>query len=245
MSIKNNWTKEYPRPMLKRDSYYSLNGEWTLNNNQIIVPFPPQSKLSQYHNEVEENLHYHKTFTLPNHFYKDNERVILHFGAVDQICDVYLNNQLLGHNEGGYLPFHFDITDYLKDENELVVIATDTLTHDYPYGKQRKDRGGMWYTPVSGIWQSVWIESVSEDYIENLTITPDIDNNQVNIIIKSTSPIYTLKILDEGKVIFKEKQNNGIFKVNIKEVKLWSPENPFLYNIEISKKTYHLFHHAL
>ena len=244
----NNPLSEYPRPQLVRDSYLNLNGKWdfiiTTSSNipetfdsVIIVPFCVESYLSGINKKVnkEQYLYYKKIINFPKHFIKD--KVILHFGAVDQLCKVYINKQLVITNDNGYLPFSVDIKPYLLDkDNEIIVQVKDELDHNYLYGKQRNDRGGMWYTPVSGIWQSVWIESVSEDYIENLTITPDIDNNQVNIIIKSTSPIYTLKILDEGKVIFKEKQNNGIFKVNIKEVKLWSPENPFLYNIEVSTK---------
>ena len=154
------WSNTYPRPQFKRDSFYSLNGEWTLNGQNIIVPYPPQSSLSQYHGEITEQLQYQKTFTLPSDFYQKDDRIILHFGAVDQIAKVSINHHELGEHQGGYLPFSFDITDFIKEDNNLIVDVIDTLSHDYPYGKQRKDRGGMWYTPVSGIWQTVWIEAV-------------------------------------------------------------------------------------
>ena len=104
---------------------------------------------------------------------KAGHRVLLHFGAVDQIATVYLNGVLLGKHEGGYLPFSFDITDVLKEENLLEVKVIDALDTDYPYGKQTKKRGGMWYTPVSGIWQNVWLEEVPCEYISDIKITTD------------------------------------------------------------------------
>ena len=144
----------YPRPRLKRDSFYSLNGEWDFAisrddpkeySERILVPFPPESALSgiERGHADGEKLYYFKKFTLPDGFIK--ERVILHFGAVDQIATVYVNEALVGGHEGGYIPFSFDITDFLKKgENTVKVIATDDLDLDYPYGKQTKKRGGMW-----------------------------------------------------------------------------------------------------
>ena len=160
----------YLRPQMKRDSFFCLNGEWefcTAKNSvipgffgeKITVPFPPQSLLSGLHREIPESdyLFYRKTFSLPESF--NRGRVILHFGAVDQLAEVWLNGKIIGEHEGGYEHFSFDITSVLKEENVLIVKAKDNMSSFVlPYGKQSANRGGMWYTPVSGIWQTVWIE---------------------------------------------------------------------------------------
>ena len=172
--------QEHPQPQMKRDRWVSLNGIWQLNGQPVKVPFPPQSQLSGYTGKVGSRLTYETTFTVPGDFIR--ERVLLHFGAVDQIAEVEVNGKVVGSHEGGYLPFSLDITEALREgENRLAVRCTDTLSHDYPYGKQRKRRGGMWYTPVSGIWQSVWLENVPETYIKNLTITPDLHGVDISV----------------------------------------------------------------
>lgn len=171
--------QEYPRPQMRRQEFLSLNGEWELNHHRIIVPFPPQSMLSEYGRHVGEKLVYEKRFTLPENY--EGKRILLHFGAVDQIAEVWLNDSYVGRHEGGYLAFSFDITEQVKKENLLTVKVTDTLSERYPYGKQRKRRGGMWYTPVSGIWQSVWIEPVPERYITGLRITPDLQGVDLEV----------------------------------------------------------------
>jgi hypothetical protein len=158
----------YPRPQLQRDSFFSLDGHWELSaqpvgkdpvfDRRIRVPFAPQSKLS----EVEEcfpdgtELCYRRSFRLPDGFTRD--RTILHIGAADQIARVWLNGEFLGEHTGGYHPFSFDVTSYLRSgENLLLIRVTDELdSHILPWGKQKHKRGGMWYTPVSGIWQSCW-----------------------------------------------------------------------------------------
>ncbi|MBQ5757454.1 MAG: hypothetical protein IIV93_02970, partial [Clostridia bacterium] len=151
------YENEYPRPQLKRDSYLCLNGSWKLNGRSIEVPFPPQSRLSGFGADCGDRLRYEKTFR----FEKTKQRAVLHFGAVDQTCSVFLNGASVGTHKGGYLPFSFDVTDCIVNgENKLVVTAEDTLSPDYPYGKQTKHPAGMWYTPVSGIWQTVWIEEL-------------------------------------------------------------------------------------
>ena len=172
---------EYPRPQLKRDSFFNLNGKWLLNGNEILVPFPPESKKSGYTEKVKSKLEYVKEFTLPQDFekslFEDNSknRLILHFGAVDQIVSVCVDGFFVGTHTGGYLPFSFDVTDYLSANpiHEIRLQVKDTLSHIYPYGKQKKNRGGMWYTPVSGIWQTVWMEVVPEIYVSKIRIDPD------------------------------------------------------------------------
>ena len=185
---------EYPRPSMVRDSFLCLNGHWdfALTDGEapenyperILVPFPPESMLSEIGRSTEyRTLFYRRFFSLPEGFAGEGQRVILHFGAVDQIADVYLNGKEIAHHEGGYLPFSIDITKLLGDTNELIVKATDTLDPKYPYGKQTKKRGGMWYTPVSGIWQTVLAEGEKTLTLESgetytfteneITITPE------------------------------------------------------------------------
>ncbi len=217
---------EYPRPQLKRSSYYSLNGLW---ENGIVVPFPPQSQLSEYNKKVTSKLTYVRKFELPEGFVKN--KLLLHFGAVDQIAEVYLNGKKVGSHEGGYLPFTLDITEaYQTGENELVVKVTDTLSFKYPYGKQCKKRGEMWYTPISGIWQSVWLESVPENYIENIKITPDMTG--IDLEIETKAPEYEVTIYageTEVKKVFQKKK----VRIDLAEPVLWTPEAPHLYDMHI------------
>ena len=165
----------YPRPQMKRDSFFNLNGIWELATGtepviprefplQINVPFCPESLLSGVHQHFGEDmlLFYRRSFTLPEDF--NRGRVLLHFGAVDQEATLFLNGEYVCHHTGGYSSFSCDITDHLQPENQLVVMVRDDLRDkSYPYGKQTLKRGGMWYTPVSGIWQTVWLESVPRE----------------------------------------------------------------------------------
>ncbi|MBP3451201.1 MAG: glycoside hydrolase family 2, partial [Agathobacter sp.] len=162
--------QSYPRPQLKRDSYINLNGTWELDGQKIQIPFAPQCSLSEYEGTVGEHLTYKTMFEIPSDF--TQPRVILHFGAVDEVANVYVNDVHVGKHEGGYLHFSFDITETIKrgEKNELRVEVTDILARVYPYGKQSKKRGGMWYTPISGIWQTVWMENVPEDYIKEIKL---------------------------------------------------------------------------
>ncbi len=241
MDKKLPWA-EYPRPQFKRDSYLSLNGEWDFAysdskpeayTRKILVPFPPESMLSGIavgHCDYER-LYYRRFFSLPYGFVRD--RVILHFGAVDQICEVFVNGNLVGRNEGGYIPFCFDITDVLADgENELSVVATDTLSQLYPYGKQTKNRGGMWYTPVSGIWQSVWLESLPKNPILGINITPTC--NSVKIDVNTDSAFKKITLL-ESKEVFTFYENSIV--ISPKTVKNWSPEEPYLYYFTLETET--------
>ena len=175
----------YPRPQLVRDSFLSLDGKWEfcaipkgfepVFDRLITVPFPPESPLSRIGEVFPDGteLNYRRSFTLPDGFHRG--RVLLHFGAADQVAEIWLNSHFLGKHEGGYLPFSFDITAHLRPgQNDLFVRVTDDLgSHVLPWGKQKHKRGGMWYTPVSGLWQSVWLESVPEVYIKSLSIQAD------------------------------------------------------------------------
>ena len=219
--------EEYPRPQLRRDSFFCLNGPWRFAINgtevgEILVPYPPESKLAGVPApERGDQLTYEREFTLPEGFRRD--RVLLHFGAVDQECTVYLNDIELGSHVGGYLPFSFDVTAHLQETNTLRVIAFDPLDTDLPYGKQREDRGGMWYTPVSGIWQTVWMESVPEKYIRGVKLQPSQDS--VIITIDGDGP-FTVEC--DGKR-YRPKSNR--FRIRPENPKLWTPETPHLYPV--------------
>ena len=238
--------QEYPRPQLKREEWMSLNGSWSLNGRFILVPFPPQSSLSGYDKPVENRLVYEKTFILPESYYE--KRILLHFGAVDQIAEVSLNGVQLGRHEGGYLPFTFDISGaVLHDgENRLTVIVTDKLSFKYPYGKQRKKRGGMWYTPVSGIWQTVWLEPVPEHFIQKLQLSADdstVTIGLLNDLPLHTEPFNVTVFLHEGSS--KSFSSDGTpITIELSLLCLedgsqyvplrWSPQQPYLYTISVA-----------
>ncbi len=232
----------YPRPSLVRDSFICLNGVWEFAYSEkevseygekILVPFPPESKLSgiaRTHTK-EERLFYRRTFIVPKDFIKD--RLILHFGAVDQVATVILNGTVLGTHEGGYTPFSFDITKNIYEgENELSVICEDALLKKYPYGKQKTKRGGMWYTPVSGIWQSVWLESLPKHPIKKIKITQSM--SEAKILVDTDTKNLTLTLLDCNEKFTSE---NGEFVISPKEPKLWTPENPYLYRFRLESET--------
>lgn len=231
---KTPWD-EYPRPQLRRDSFISLNGEWRLkinggNEETVNVPFAPESLLSGICRTPEKTskLEYQKRFSLPAGFI--NKRVILHFGAVDSVAKVFLNGTLIGEHIGGYLPFSFDITDNLKDENLLTVLVTDeNKSKRLPYGKQRYDRGGMWYTPISGIWQSVWLESVPESYVKALRIETGADYARITAEGVSTGEITVNTPSGEITVSL----TDGQALIKTANPCLWSPESPYLYNFTL------------
>ena len=178
----------YPRSRLRRDSFITLNGEWMFApsldflddapqsdldksafTEKIRVPYPPEAELSGMHKGFDgAGFAYRRLFNAPQ--IKDNESLILNFGAVDQECRVFVNGRLAGLHEGGYLPFSFDITEFVEKEgpNEITVKVRDVLNRKYPYGKQTKKPDGMWYTPVSGIWQTVWLECVNKVHVESI-----------------------------------------------------------------------------
>ena len=228
----------YPRPQLKRNSYVNLNGYWDFTvspetafpqayDRKIQVPFCPESQLSGIEEHFPEghSLFYRKKLTLPQGFQKD--RVLLHIGAADQITEVYVNRKSVGFHEGGYEAMTFDITDYLEAENELVIRVTDDMRgHIFPYGKQVMKRGGMWYTPVSGIWQTVWLESVPQDYVNQLDIQTTLTQATIRV-----TPALSGTITLEGK---EYPLVNGQAVLTPADPKLWTPETPYLYSFTVT-----------
>ena len=230
-SLSGNEYDAYPRPQMQRDSFLSLNGKWMLTYGKgekinITVPYPPESILSGVFKNLGKDPHiiYTKSFSLPKEFVRD--RVILNFGAVDQICSVYLNDCYVGKNVGGYNHFSFDITKYLTDENVLVVKVWDNLSaKTLPYGKQSYHRGGMWYTPITGIWQSVWLESVPNEYIKSMYVKTKA--NRARIYFTGVHDGSVHLCTPEGNLEFSI--TNGICDIEVENPVLWSPENPYLY----------------
>lgn len=242
---------DYPRPYLQRDSFYCLNGFWDLDINQedktelysqkILVPFSPECKLSGIEHILQPNeqLHYRLFFTLPEGFVK--KRVLLHFEAVDQECKVWLNQKLIGEHCGGYSSFYFDITDHLCDNNELKVDVKDqTELLPYARGKQKLSNTGkyksIFYKPQSGIWQSVWLESVDEDYITDLKIETLYDKSEVSITIAASNPKLSAEVIlyNGTKQIGRKKGNiDTPYVFLLKDFEPWTPSNPHLYDIKI------------
>ena len=240
----------YPRPQLVRDSYLCLNGLWDYtvedgeeytrrNTGKILVPFAPESLLSGCDFQLQngETLWYERTFTLPEGFRRD--RVLLHFGAVDQCCRVLVNGREAGRHQGGYLPFCLDITALLTDgENRLTVAVTDDAEGGvYGMGKQRYRRGGIWYTATSGIWQTVWLESVPENYVKSLRLTPDFDAKCLRWHIEADAPAGArVTVRAAGTVIAEDRadgRGDGLSVIPPSHFHPWSPEEPFLYDVEI------------
>ncbi|MCL1932402.1 MAG: beta-galactosidase [Candidatus Azobacteroides sp.] len=260
--IKTNWADkidpenvlpEYPRPILERTEWKNLNGLWDYAilpagqtepdrfDGKILVPFAVESSLSGVQKEVgdKNELWYKRTFTVPSGWKGKN--ILLHFGAVDWKTEVFLNDIKIGTHTGGYTPFCFDITPFLKSGNQkLTVKVWDGTDKGFqPRGKQVSRPEGIWYTSVTGIWQTVWLEPVNEKYITNVKSVPDIDNNRLSVDVsaKNTrfSDIVEVKILSGGSVIASAKAVPcQTLDLNIPDAKLWSPESPFLYDMEIN-----------
>lgn len=239
---------EYPRPQLRRNSYMTLNGRWNYAivpagqslgkyDGTILVPFAPESQLSGVEKIVQPSdvLYYQRTFHVPKKFF--NKKTILHFDAVDYLCQVVVNGKPVGSHRGGYLPFSFDVTKYLKPGSNTVELqVTDpTDTGDQARGKQSLNPGNIWYSSTSGIWGPVWLESVPEDYVEHLKITPDIDKNQVAVTVGTKAPKVTVKVLDSGRELASKSGKGGKkLVIPIKDYQCWTPENPKLYDLKIS-----------
>ncbi|MBQ6731424.1 MAG: glycoside hydrolase family 2 [Bacilli bacterium] len=233
---------EYPRPQFKRDSYICLNGYWEYAirkeetipesfDGQILVPYSPEVEKSGVNKTVmpDDYLFYRLKTTITNDFIKD--KVILHFGAVDQIAEVFINGEFAIKHIGGFLPFSVDIKPFLKDENlEIVLRVKDTTNTSYhSSGKQSLKPGGIWYKAQSGIYMPVWMESVKDGFIENLRITPNVDENTV--VLQFKSAIKSAKVALNNKIYDVEADKDNV--IEITGPKLWSPESPFLYEFKI------------
>ena len=260
--IKTSWGEqldpknvlpEYPRPIMERNDWKNLNGLWkyaitpkgtpapAAYQGDILVPFAVESSLSgvgKMINEKEE-LWYQRTFDVPSAW--RGKQILLHFGAVDWKAEVWVNDVKVGEHTGGFTPFYFDITSVLnKGNNDLVVKVWDPSDRgEQPRGKQIANPHGIWYTPVTGIWQTVWLEPVATQYITNLKTTPDIDNNSVKVEVAANTTSadkVEVKVFDGKNLVAKGAALNGV-PVELAmpaNAKLWSPDSPFLYNMEVT-----------
>ena len=229
----------YPRPQMKRDSFLCLNGIWEFSASgsfgdspaeHILVPFPPESRLSGIGRSMgkDPKICYRRIFAIPEGFLCD--RVLLHFGAVDQTAKVLLNGTELGIHHGGYESFSFDITDCLQQENCLEVYVTDTLSDTVlPYGKQSYKRGGMWYTPITGIWQTVWLESVPETYIIGLKIQTTLDTVQIKADGIASGQVHIRT--PQGEITAGLSDSKA--EIRIPSPRNWTPEDPYLYHFTL------------
>lgn len=246
---------EYPRPQMVRHQWYNLNGMWDYmggkelpdpkrvtvppsfigESEKIRVPFSPEAELSGIGRNDETNLWYRRTFTIPEKW--KGKKVLLHFGAVDRIATIFVNGKKVGSHTGGYDAFMFDISGYLQSgENVLIVGA-----HDPNDGKAANGKNGPLgdYTSTSGIWQTVWMEPVEEHYISGFKLIPDLENSRLEVVVNSDNPdLRVAAIAKDGasEVAKKEGTANKSFYVPIQNPHLWSPDDPFLYDLKLQLK---------
>ncbi len=249
----DNVLNEYPRPLIERTAWVNLNGLWDYAikpvgqaipseyDGQILVPFAIESSLSGVQKSVgvDNELWYKRKFNVPATWKGKN--VVLNFGAVDWKCEVYVNDIVIGKHQGGYAPFSFDITPYLtqKGEQTIVLRVYDPTDKGIcPRGKQVSDPSGIWYTSVTGIWQTVWIEPVFENHIVSLKTVPNVKANTINFTAEASKfklgDIVTVEVLDDGKVISVGKGTPGnTICLPISNPKLWTPDTPNLYDVKV------------
>ena len=247
----NAW-RSYPRPQLKRERWLNLNGLWDYAiakaaapqpmrmDGQILVPYPVESKLSRVARKVtpDDRIWYRRSFTVPRDW--AGEHVMLNFGAVDFAATIWVNGAVVGSHKGGFDTFGFDITDYLKPgRNELVVqVADPTSAGTQPRGKQILDPSGIWYTAVSGIWQTVWLEPVPKLHIDDVRATPDIDRGVVDVAVAlsgwaNDTDAVKLTASAGGKVIASTiTRANRRATLAVPNARLWSPDDPYLYDLK-------------
>ena len=247
----NAW-RSYPRPQLKRDRWLNLNGLWDYAiakdsatqpmrmDGQILVPYPVESKLSRVARKVmpDDRIWYRRSFTVPQDWAGDH--AMLHFGAVDFAATIWVNGAVVGSHKGGFDTFGFDVTDYLKPgQNELVVqVADPTSAGTQPRGKQILDPSGIWYTAVSGIWQTVWLEPVPKLHIDGVRATPDIDRGVVDVAVAlsgwaNDTDAVKLTASAGGKVIASTiTRANRRATLAVPNARLWSPDDPYLYDLK-------------
>ena len=240
---------EYPRPQLVRDSYLNLNGRWEyaftpLEQRQepqeydgtIVVPFSPEAPLSGVGRQLQpdELLWYRRTVRFPDR--RPDDRVLLHFGAVDQSCTVWVDGTEVGRNSGGYLPFTCDVTDALGEQPSTVVVRVRDVSDGRgpSSGKQRLRRGGIWYTAQSGIWQTVWAEVVPTVHVEALTLTPLLEEGAVEVTVHASHGTAQVRVLADGAEVGSAAVVVGRpTKVWLTAVRHWSPEDPFLHDVMV------------